>query len=519
MPNDESLRNPRSASCNLLPLASLLLVGSLILGAFVLDAPPGVPLDDAWIHFQFARNLARGDGFSFNPGQPTAGSTAPLWTLLLAGVYFVGGRFPVAGQILSAACFLAALTASYVIAMQLTGSRWLAWLAGMIVAVNGRLVWAGLAALETCLFAALSLLAIAVHLRNRANARYRPLTVVLFGLAALSRPEGYLLFALALADLTLGALRFTSYESRLTSHVSCLTFHVSRFTYSAFLFAAIVAPYLIFSLKTGGHLLPNTYHAKTTISFLPDRDFLSVAARYLILDNPLLLPFVLLGGLMLLKRAPLLSLWSAGLPLAYAFLHTPLYQHGRYLMPLIPCNAVLGAVGLLEAWRIVRRHRLLAGFICRTRAVEPLRTLAALLIIIGTAWRLPYMASQYAYNVEEINRMHVALGYWLAEHTSPDAFVALNDIGAIAYISGRPVVDLAGLVTPEVVPLLRMPDRDAQLAGFLAERNVEYVVIFPNWFPGLAANPALEPVYQVTLEHRTITGGETMVVYQAHWRR
>jgi len=478
---------------------------------FALEAPGGVPLDDAWIHFQFARNLARGDGLSFNAGQPTAGSTAPLWTFLLAGVYLIGGRFPVAGQVLSGACFLAALATTYALGRHLTRSRWLAWLAGMVVATNGRMVWAGLSALETCLFAASSLLAIAVHLRGRDRSTWHPYaTAVLFGLAALTRPEGYLLFALAIANYASHSIGRNGIRN---------TQYVLRIAYSVFIFAAIVAPYLLFSLKTSGHLLPNTYHAKTVVSILPDRDVLSLAARYLILDNPVLLPFVLVGGLVLLKRAPLLSLWSAGLPLAYAFLHTPLYQHGRYLMPLIPCNAVLGAVGLLEAWRIVRRRRPLAGPISRIHAVETLKTLGTMLIIVGTAWRLPYMASQYVSNVEEINRMHVALGYWLAEHTPPDALVALNDIGAIAYISGRPVVDLAGLVTPEVVPLLRAPDRDARLAGFLAGRNVEYVVIFPNWFPGLAANPALEPIYQATLERRTIAGGETMVVYQAHWRR
>src|SRR4030095_16184989 len=41
------------------------------------------PLDDSWIHLQFARNLAEGAGFSFNPGHPVAGSTAPLGTPLL----------------------------------------------------------------------------------------------------------------------------------------------------------------------------------------------------------------------------------------------------------------------------------------------------------------------------------------------------------------------------------------------------------------------------------------------------
>jgi len=130
------------------------------------------------------------------------------------------------------------------------------------------------------------------------------------------------------------------------------------------------------------------------------------------------------------------------------------------------------------------------------------------------------MVRLYAWNVDNVNEMHVAVGRWVAEHTPPDAVVALNDIGAITYVSERPVVDLAGLVTPEVVPLLHAPDRDARLADLMAERGVAYVVIFPDWFPGLAArSDVLEPVYQVTLERNTIAGGETMVVYRAHWRR
>jgi hypothetical protein len=142
------------------------------------------------------------------------------------------------------------------------------------------------------------------------------------------------------------------------------------------------------------------------------------------------------------------------------------------------------------------------------------------LVVAGTAWRLPTMARLYAWNVDNINEMHVALGEWAAEHTPPDAVLALNDIGAITYVSERPIVDLAGLVTPEVIPLLRVPDRDARLADFMAEQGVQYVVIFPNWFPDLAARTdVLEPVYQVTLDRNTIAGGEMMVVYRAHWRR
>jgi len=146
--------------------------------------------------------------------------------------------------------------------------------------------------------------------------------------------------------------------------------------------------------------------------------------------------------------------------------------------------------------------------------------LVGLLVVVGSGWGLPMMARQYAWNVDNINEMQVALGHWVVAHTPPDALLALNDIGAITYVSERPIVDLAGLITPEVIPLLRAPDRDARLAELMAARGVQYVIIFPNWFPDLAARrDLLEPLYRVTLAHNTIAGGHTMIVYRTRWRR
>ena len=66
--------------------------GSIGVGAF--------PLDDSWIHMQFARNLAEGRGFAYNPGVPVSGSTAPLWTLALGGVFTVFGPHPALAKVL-----------------------------------------------------------------------------------------------------------------------------------------------------------------------------------------------------------------------------------------------------------------------------------------------------------------------------------------------------------------------------------------------------------------------------------
>src|SRR5712691_5807589 len=71
----------------------------------------GFPLDDSWIHLHFARNIAEGAGFSFNPGVPVAGSTAPLWTLLLAAGAALFGASPALAKVIGVGATLgAALT-------------------------------------------------------------------------------------------------------------------------------------------------------------------------------------------------------------------------------------------------------------------------------------------------------------------------------------------------------------------------------------------------------------------------
>src|SRR5262245_3603559 len=54
------------------------------LGVSAAGGAAGFPLDDAWIHQTYARNLGTRGEFAFIPGQPSAGSTSLLWTGLLA---------------------------------------------------------------------------------------------------------------------------------------------------------------------------------------------------------------------------------------------------------------------------------------------------------------------------------------------------------------------------------------------------------------------------------------------------
>src|SRR5262245_15791475 len=49
----------------------------------------GFPLDDTWIHLTYARNLAEHGEWAFRLGERSAGSTAPLWTVLLSIGYLL----------------------------------------------------------------------------------------------------------------------------------------------------------------------------------------------------------------------------------------------------------------------------------------------------------------------------------------------------------------------------------------------------------------------------------------------
>ena len=66
----------------------LIAVAILSLGSYTVWSStaegPGFPLDDAWIHQTYARNLIQHTEWSFIPGIPSGGSTAPLWSAILA---------------------------------------------------------------------------------------------------------------------------------------------------------------------------------------------------------------------------------------------------------------------------------------------------------------------------------------------------------------------------------------------------------------------------------------------------
>jgi hypothetical protein len=97
-------------------------------------------------------------------------------------------------------------------------------------------------------------------------------------------------------------------------------------------------------------------------------------------------------------------------------------------------------------------------------------TIAAIVATLMMAENAAIYATQVLPHVRTfspaLERSLVTWGRWFDRHADRDAVIATPDIGAIGYYSQRRVVDLAGLVTPAMVPLLERESEEQATANF-----------------------------------------------------
>ena len=451
----------------------------------------GFPLDDSWIHLHFARNIAEGAGFSYNPGVPVAGSTAPLWTLLLAlGAFVFGSSL----AMVKAIGVMASLGTTIVVrraAIAWGASRLGAFGAAVGLGWTGAMAWGALSGMEVTLAALLVAASLFAHARGRDVS-----TALWAALATVARPE-----ALILIPLLAVARPLTIRRALLFAGIT----------------AAVLAPFVSFSLATVGSPVPATASAKIEGGLLGWLSGVREPARETWLSRPAeffggwigwlwrtdwLLPLGLLAALVLVWRRPGRALAIPALalvahPLAMALCapyRDPAFQEGRYSTHLLPVAFLVLAVALGER-------------LTRSRVAILVVYLALAMISLSPA------AARYGWAVQNINAMQVHLGRWVDEHLPRRETIALNDIGAIAYLSRREVIDLVGLVSPDVLPYRRAGE--AGILRYLTERCPGHVIVFPAWFPQMTARrDLLEPVYRVRLDHNTVAGADEMVVYR-----
>lgn len=462
-------------------LSLALYLTSSVAGGFL-----GFPLDDAWIHQTYARNLGLTGQMAFIPGQPSAGSTSPLWSALLALGYFLRIDYRLWTYGLGVA--LLALNAWLV--HRLTLTLWperstAALLAGLGVALEWHLAWAAASGMETLLFSALTLLAFLIAPQQ---AFWIGAGV---GLSLLARPDG-----LTLLPFVLARFWFIP-EKRWRNMLLCVLG-----------FGALFIPYLIFNYALGGTWWPNTFAAKQAeYAILREAPLLTrlwqVGLQPFVGAQALLVPglvAVVWLGVRQRQWAQLLPMaWVGSFVLAYALRLPVIYQHGRYLIPVIPILLTLGAGGMAGLLRL-RHPALLPRVFSRV-------WLATASLLLLAFWLIG--ANAYQRDVQIIETEMVATARWVEQNTPPEALIAAHDIGALGYFGQRDILDLAGLVSPEVIPFIR---DEARLRQWLTTSHADYLVTFPDWYSELTLAAPL--VFQTTAPYSPRAGGTNMAVYE-----
>ncbi len=210
---------------------------------------PGFPLDDSWIHLVFARNIATGHGFSFNPDIPIAGATAPLWTLMVTIFWIIAG--PIAGGIAAGVVSeWLAIIGMYKLAMLLSKDRSIALFTSLVSILMWPVIWGSLSGMEVGLFTALSIWGLYFYFRSRVFSDiYVYISYLCFSLSILARPE---------TAVFLGAVILRDLYGWIKGENRSLLPWVIRLL----VIVLPLLPYFIFNYQTTGTIFPLTYNAK-----------------------------------------------------------------------------------------------------------------------------------------------------------------------------------------------------------------------------------------------------------------
>jgi hypothetical protein len=475
------------------------------------------PLDDVYIHYDFARSAAQGHPFEWIAGQGySSGETAPLYAAVLAIGYFVGFRGVWLGAWSAAVAVVSVASAMRSArALALPAPRWAAWLASAIPVSAALVDWSLFSGMEVALFAGLAGAALVATRRAcEAPAHTRPRAQVVLGalgaLLVMTRPES----AVLVAPLAVLVARHARAQSALAA------------------LARVGGPG---ALVTGGfawlnHALTGSAQAAgAQLKLLSSNPFLSdedrarelalnlVHLKWQALDAgpaswPRAWPVVvaLAAGALLARRTRGLAAAILAAALAWTLLVSfngaARYQNYRYYAPGLLLLLFAAALGVAAAAR------------SRARALGGALGVAALVL---AAPRFPAQLAYFARASRNIHEQQVAVGRKLARSTPADAIILVGDAGAIPYFSERHAIDALGLGGFRRRPFTAAaPHGEAAVAEVLERlapgERPTHLALYPNWFPSLTSRFGHE-IDRVTIADNVICGGPTKGIYLPDW--
>ncbi len=458
--------------------------------------------DDAFISFRYADNLVRIGELNFNPGQRVEGYTNFLWTIVVAlglslGCEVVGWALGVAlicslGTLIVVQRF--GMTVDRLVAAgdwpadhkNTAGASWRFVAPALLALASPFACWTS-GGLETALFTLLVTAAVWRYWAERIGGAGIPWSGMLFALAAMTRPEGFLFFGL------------TAVHRLIDNGARGGRWLPARRDWAWLgLFLLPTLPHQVWRISYYGYLFPNTYYAKVSGV---DHDWRGLLYLQNFVAN--CKPWIVLLLLVVPRSASSApgarasrSLYAHLLVLVLALAVHVVRAGGdfmalhRFFVPVLPLLALMLADGLRNLHALLlalRRQRHAPAF--NVFAVE---VVLALVVVAHFGWLsrahttggsgggidgVPFM-NQFA-------RDNAAVGRWLAANADPDATIATTAAGAVPYYSRLRTFDMHGLTEPSIAhgaPPLRSRPGHSRTAT--TEQVLEWA---PTYYVGVPA--------------------------------
>lgn len=386
-------------------------------------------LDDAYITFAYARNWVEGHGIVFNIGERVEGYTCFLWVVLCALGLWLGFPIEPWSTALGTAFGVGTLWACAGLTKEFlpTERRFLAPVTALLLAAWPSFAWWSASGMETTLFAFLVTSTLWSYVRSQGQGL---LTPVLVALAAMTRPEGWLLGGL----LSLDALWIQGWRG-------------ARFGLT---FAALFGPYFAWRVWYYGYLLPNTFYAK--VGSTADQ-----VARGVVYLRTFLLDWgaVLLVGAV----ASAILLGIRRYAAVYAFLALygayvvsvggDVFQFFRFWQPVVPTLVALGWAATAILFRRVQvlSDRLAVAAVAGLALAWCVRS-----SVTDVTAQLGHRAIMTLFNAKNQQICDCVL-----KRTSPEDKIAALAIGLMKYCTNRHVIDVLGLTDLHIARNTKVP--------------------------------------------------------------
>jgi hypothetical protein len=444
------------------------LIVGLLLIAFVVRLVPGQRIvDDAYITFRYARNIAEGRGFVYNPGEPVLGTTTPLYTLLLAAVALVTGSrdFPTIALMVNALAGAASVGLLYALGKRVIHHWAPATAAALLWAVAPYSVTFAVGGMETDLTIALLLAASYTHMTARPR-----WMATLSALAFLARPDTVILTGLLWVDQVFEQRRMPWREGAVG--------------------LGLLAPWLIFGTLTFGSPIPGSIAAKSATYRLSSGESLIRLIQHYSIPffghdvlglGWQLAGFVVylllcsLGGVRAMRRDR--RSWPL---LAYPYLYLVVFAAANpllfrwYLSPPLPFYFLFILAGvwtvaqdleaLVSEWFGGSVHWYNSGLVDKVHDSQSFSLPFYSLIILALFATVTFVFTLNAWELHpdhgsdrptpemawfELELLYARAADAVLEDAQPGDTLCAGDIGTLGYVTDMPILDTVGLVTPE----------------------------------------------------------------------